>query len=164
MTATIRTEGLTKRYGRTTALDALDLEVDAGEVFGYLGPNGAGKSTTIALLLGLIRATAGGGPDLRPGRLARRPAIHRRLAYVPSEANLWPSLTGAEALRFLGNIHGSVDDRLPRRARRALRAAPRQEDPRLQPRQPAEGPADRRVRQPRRPARCSTSPPPASTR
>jgi len=109
MTATIRTVGLTKRYGHTTALDSLDLEIVAGEVFGYLGPNGAGKSTTIALLLGLIRASAGEARifDLDAWRDAR--AIHRRLAYVPSEANLWPSLTGAETLRFLGNIHGSVD-------------------------------------------------------
>jgi ABC-2 type transport system ATP-binding protein len=109
MTATIRTEGLTKRYGHTTALDSLDLEIEAGEVFGYLGPNGAGKSTTIGLLLGLIRATAGRARifDLDVWRDAR--AIHRRLAYVPSEANLWPALTGAETLRFLGHIHGSVD-------------------------------------------------------
>src|SRR5450631_1404831 len=109
MTATIRAEQLTKRYGHTTALDALDLEIEQGEVFGYLGPNGAGKSTTIGLLLGLIRPTSGGarifGLDVRRDA----PAIHRRLAYVPSEANLWPSLTGAEALRFLGAIHGSVD-------------------------------------------------------
>ena len=109
MTVTVRTEGLTKRYGHTTALEALDLEIEAGEVFGYLGPNGAGKSTTISLLLGLIRATAGRARifDLDVWRDA--PAIHRRTAFVPSEANLWPSLTGAEALRFLGNIHGSVD-------------------------------------------------------
>jgi ABC-2 type transport system ATP-binding protein len=110
MNALIQTEQLTKRYGKTTALDSLDLEIDQGEVFGYLGPNGAGKSTTIALLLGLIRPTSGGARifDLDVWRQA--PAIHRRLAYVPSEANLWPSLTGAEVLRFLGNIHGSVDD------------------------------------------------------
>jgi len=110
MTATIRTEQLTKRYGHTVALDALDLEIEEGEVFGYLGPNGAGKSTTIALLLGLIRPTSGGatifGLDVRRDATA----IHRRLGYVPSEANLWPSLTGAETLRFLGNVHGSVDE------------------------------------------------------
>ena len=110
MAATIRTEQLTKRYGHTIALDGLDLEIEPGEVFGYLGPNGAGKSTTIALLLGLIRPTSGTARifDLDVWRDAR--AIHRRLAYVPSEANLWPSLTGAETLQFLGNIHGSVDD------------------------------------------------------
>jgi len=110
MAATIRTERLTKRYGHVIALDELDLEIERGEVFGYLGPNGAGKSTTIGLLLGLLRPTSGTARmfGLDAWRDAR--AIHRRLAYVPSEANLWPSLTGAESLRFLGNIHGSVDD------------------------------------------------------
>jgi ABC-2 type transport system ATP-binding protein len=109
MTATIRAQQLTKRYGHVTALDSLDLEIEQGEVFGYLGPNGAGKSTTIALLLGFIRPTSGSARifDLDVRRDAR--LIHRRVAYVPSEANLWPSLTGAEALQFLGNVHGSVD-------------------------------------------------------
>ncbi len=109
MTATIRAEQLTKRYGHVIALDSLDLEIEPGEVFGYLGPNGAGKSTTIALLLGFIRPTSGSARifDLDVRRDAR--VIHRRVAYVPSEANLWPSLTGAEALQFLGNVHGSVD-------------------------------------------------------
>jgi ABC-2 type transport system ATP-binding protein len=108
--AAIRTDQLSKRYGHTVALDRLDLEIQTGEVFGYLGPNGAGKSTTIALLLGVIRATSGGARifDLDVWRDA--PALHRRLAYVPSEANVWPSLTGAETLRFLGAIHGSVDE------------------------------------------------------
>lgn len=109
MAAAIRTKALTKRYAHTTALDSLDLEVEQGEVFGYLGPNGAGKSTTIALLLGLIRPTSGDARifDLDVHRDAT--LLHRRLAYVPSEANLWPALTGAEALQFLGNVHGSVD-------------------------------------------------------
>ncbi|MEA2932415.1 MAG: polyether ionophore transport system ATP-binding protein [Actinomycetota bacterium] len=109
MTATIVTEQLTKRYGRTTALDSLDLEIVEGEVFGYLGPNGAGKSTTLALLLGLVRATSGQARIFGLDAWRDAPAVHRRVAYVPSEANLWPSLTGEEALRFLGNIHGSVD-------------------------------------------------------
>jgi ABC-2 type transport system ATP-binding protein len=109
MAVALRTEGLSKHYGHTRALDRLDLEVEQGEVFGYLGPNGAGKSTTIALLLGLIRPTAGRARifDLDVRRDA--PSIHGRLGYVPSGADLWPSLTGAEALRFLGAIHGSVD-------------------------------------------------------
>jgi ABC-2 type transport system ATP-binding protein len=105
----VRTEQLSKRYGHTVALDRLDLEIETGEVFGYLGPNGAGKSTTIALLLGVIRASSGAARifDLDVWRDAT--AVHRRLAYVPSEANVWPSLTGAETLRFLGAIHGLVD-------------------------------------------------------
>jgi polyether ionophore transport system ATP-binding protein len=109
MTTTILAEQLTKRYGHAAALDGLDLAVEEGEVFGYLGPNGAGKSTTIALLLGLIRATSGRASifGLDVWREAR--AVHRRLAYVPSEANLWPTLTGDEALRFLARVHGSVD-------------------------------------------------------
>ncbi len=110
MPLAVRTEGLTKRYGRTVALDGLDLEVEQGEVFGYLGPNGAGKSTTIGLLLGLLRPTGGRaevlGLDVR--RDAR--ALHRRLAYVPSQADLWPTLTGAETLHLLGRLHGSVDE------------------------------------------------------
>jgi ABC-2 type transport system ATP-binding protein len=84
--------------------------VEQGDAFGYLGPNGAGKSTTIGLLLGFIRATSGRaeifGMDVR--RDAER--LHGRLAYVGSGASLWPSLTGAEALRFLANLHGSVDE------------------------------------------------------
>src|SRR5690349_14569654 len=109
MAEAIRTDGLTKRYGHITALDSLDLTVEFGEVFGYLGPNGAGKSTTIALLLGLIRPTSGRATIFGLDAWHDAPKIHRRLGYVPSEANLWPSLTGAEALRFLGNVHGSVD-------------------------------------------------------
>jgi ABC-2 type transport system ATP-binding protein len=108
--AIIRTDGLTKRYGHMTALDALDLQIEPGEVFGYLGPNGAGKSTTVALLLGLIRPSSGRARIFDLDAWADAPAIHRRLAYVPSEANLWPGLTGAEALQYLGNLHGSVDE------------------------------------------------------
>ena len=110
MAVAVRTEQLSKHYGHTVALDGLDLEIASGEVFGYLGPNGAGKSTTIALLLGMIRATSGRAYIFDHDVWRDAPAIHRRLAYVPSEANLWPSLTGVEALRFLGAIHGSVDD------------------------------------------------------
>ena len=109
---------------RVTALDALDLEIEAGEVFGYLGPNGAGKSTTIALLLGLIRPTSGAaqifGLDVRRDA----PAIHRRLAYVPSEANLWPSLTGAEALQLPGRDPRLGRRGLPRRAGRRFELTP----------------------------------------
>jgi ABC-2 type transport system ATP-binding protein len=110
MDVAIRTEQLGKRYGSAVALAPLDLEVRAGEVFGYLGPNGAGKSTTISLLLGFIKPTSGRAELF--GLDAHRDAAraHERVAYVPADTNLWPSLTGAEALKFLGNIHGEVDD------------------------------------------------------
>ena len=105
----IRAKGLTKRYGNFNALKDLDLEVPRGEVLGYLGPNGAGKTTTIRLLLGLIRPSAGRAEIF--GLDAQRQTVqaHRRLAYVPGEASLWPSLTGAETLHLLGQVQGQVD-------------------------------------------------------
>lgn len=105
----IRTEGLTKRYGTSTALRELDLELDPGEVVGYLGPNGAGKTTTIRLLLGLARPTAGRAEIFGFDCQRKTVAAHRRLAYVPAEANLWPSLTGEETLYLLGRVQGRVD-------------------------------------------------------
>lgn len=107
--AAIRTEGLTKRYGKVAALDHLDLDVVEGEVIGYLGPNGAGKTTTIRLLLGLIQPSEGHGEIF--GLDCQRHPIeaHRRLAFVAGEANLWPSLTGAETLHLLGRVQGQVD-------------------------------------------------------
>ncbi len=110
MADAIVTEGLTKRYGTTVALDSLDLSIAPGEVFGYLGPNGAGKSTTIELLLGLIRPSAGSARVLGLDVVADAATLHRRLAFVPSVAELWPGLTGEETLRLLGNLHGSVDE------------------------------------------------------
>ncbi|MEZ5140571.1 MAG: ABC transporter ATP-binding protein [Acidimicrobiales bacterium] len=110
MGVAVRTEGLTKRYGSTVALDHLDLEIEEGEVFGYLGPNGAGKSTTIALLLGLIRPTSGSAAIYGLDVARDAVALHRRLAYVPSESALWPSLTGEEAMHLLAELHGTVDE------------------------------------------------------
>ena len=106
----IRTERLTKRYGDATVLDQLDLEIAEGEVLGYLGPNGAGKTTTIRLILGLIRPSAGRASIFGPDSQRDTVAAHRRVSYVPAEANLWPSLTGAETLHLLGQVHGQVDD------------------------------------------------------
>jgi len=108
-TPAIRTEGLSKRYGTVDALRDLDLEIAEGEVVGYLGPNGAGKTTTIRLLLGLAQPTAGRAEIF--GLDCRYQAVeaHRRIAYVPGEANLWPSLTGMETLHLLGRVQGQVD-------------------------------------------------------
>jgi ABC-2 type transport system ATP-binding protein len=105
----IRTSGLTKRYRRVTALHTLDLEVQAGEVLGFLGPNGAGKTTTIRLLLGLIRPTSGRAEIFSLDAQRDKIAVHARTAYVPGEATLWPSLTGAETLELLARLHGQAD-------------------------------------------------------
>ena len=110
MTTIIQTKDLTKVYGNNVALDNLTLEVQAGEVLGYLGPNGAGKTTTIRLLLGLLEPTKGKATIF--GKDAARDAaeIHKDIAYVPGETSYWPSLSGAETLKLLANVHGSVDE------------------------------------------------------
>jgi ABC-2 type transport system ATP-binding protein len=105
----IRTEKLTKRYGKTLALDALDLEIAAGEVYGYLGPNGAGKTTTIRLLLGLHRPSSGRAELFGVDAWADPVTAHGRVAYVAGEPFLWPALNAAETFAFLGRLHGGVD-------------------------------------------------------
>ena len=105
----IRTEQLSKRYGETLALDRLDLTVAPGEVYGFLGPNGAGKTTTIRLLLGLHRPSGGQASVFGVDAWSDPVRAHARLAYVAGEPSLWPSLTAAETLDFLGRLHGSVD-------------------------------------------------------
>jgi len=107
--AAINTTGLCKRYGDTTALDQLDLTVNAGEVYGYLGPNGAGKTTTIRLLLGLHRPSSGRAEVFGVDAWSEPVTAHRRVAYVAGEPFLWPSLTGRETLEFLANLHGDTD-------------------------------------------------------
>ena len=109
MLTAIRADGLSKSFGTTEALRSLDLEVPEGEVIGYLGPNGAGKTTTIRCLLGLIGASAGRAEIFGVDVQARPVQAHRRIAYVPGEANLWPGLTGLETLHLLGRVHGKVD-------------------------------------------------------
>lgn len=105
----LRTEGLSKRFGTVQALDDLNLELAPGEVLGYLGPNGAGKTTTIRLLLGMTRPSAGSASIFGLDSHRDTVAAHRRLAYVPGEATLWPSLTGEETLHLLGRVQGRVD-------------------------------------------------------
>jgi len=109
MTAVIETHGLTKYYDGNRGVVDLDLTVEAGAVFGFLGPNGAGKTTTIRLLLDLIRPTSGEARVL--GLDARRDsvAIRRRIGYLPGEYTLYPRLTGAETLEYLGNLRGGVE-------------------------------------------------------
>lgn len=109
MDIALKTERLSKHYGKLKALDSLDLEVKKGEILGYLGPNGAGKTTTIRCILGLIKPTSGRAEIFGLDSQKDKVAAHRRLAYIPGESTFWPSLTGEETLHLLGQIHGSVD-------------------------------------------------------
>jgi ABC-2 type transport system ATP-binding protein len=109
MTEAIQIESLVKTFGRTRALDALDLTVRTGEVHGFLGPNGAGKSTTIRVLLGLLRADAGTVRLLGGDPWGDATALHRRLAYVPGDVTLWPNLSGGEVIDLLGRLRGGLN-------------------------------------------------------
>jgi ABC-2 type transport system ATP-binding protein len=109
MTAAISVSGLVKTFGSTRALDGLDLTVNTGEVHGYLGPNGAGKSTTIRVLLGLLRADSGQARLLGGDPWRDAVPLHRRIAYVPGDVELWPNLTGGEAVDLLARLRGGLD-------------------------------------------------------
>jgi ABC-2 type transport system ATP-binding protein len=107
----VEVRGLIKNFGDVRALDGLDLTVDAGSVAGFLGPNGAGKSTTLRILLGLLRADGGTARLLGGDPWADAVALHRRLAYVPGDVALWPTLTGGEVIDLLGRLRGRADAR-----------------------------------------------------
>ncbi len=109
MTAVIDVRGLNKNFGRVRALDNLDLTLDAGEVHGFLGPNGAGKSTTIRVLLGLLRADSGTVRLFGEDPWERAVGLHGRLAYVPGDVNLWPKITGGEAIDLFASLRGGVN-------------------------------------------------------
>jgi ABC-2 type transport system ATP-binding protein len=108
--AAIAIQHLVKTFGRTRALDGLDLTVETGEVHGFLGPNGAGKSTTIRVLLGLLRADAGVGRLLGGDPWRDVATLHRRLAYVPGDVTLWPNLSGGEVIDLLGRLRGGLNE------------------------------------------------------
>ncbi len=109
MANAISVSGLVKSFGHVRALDGLDLSVATGEVHGFLGPNGAGKSTTIRVLLGLLRANGGDVRLLGGDPWTDAVSLHRRLAYVPGDVNLWPNLSGGEAIDLLGRLRGGLD-------------------------------------------------------
>src|SRR5690554_1474024 len=109
MSTAISTAGLTKSFGKTRALDGLDLQVTTGEVHGFLGPNGAGKTTTLRILLGLLRADSGRAELLGGDPWDDAVSLHRRLAFVPGDVELWPNLTGGEAIDLLARLRGNFD-------------------------------------------------------
>ncbi len=111
MTTAISVTGLVKSFGRTLVLDGLNLEVATGEVHGFLGPNGAGKTTTLRILLGLMRKDAGKARLLDGDPWRDAVTLHRRLAYVPGDVNLWPNLSGGEVIDLLGRLRGGLDPR-----------------------------------------------------
>jgi ABC-2 type transport system ATP-binding protein len=109
MTSVIHTEQLTKTYGIHRGITEVDLDVEAGEIFGFLGPNGAGKTTTMRVLLDLIRPTAGRAEVFGIETTKDPVAIHRRVGYLPGEFDLYDRLTGADTITYFANLRGGVD-------------------------------------------------------
>lgn len=105
----LRTVNLTKKFGSFTALDGVNMEVYEGEVYGFIGPNGAGKSTTIRILLGILKATKGKAEIFGKDAWKDAVEIHRRIAYVPGDVNLWPNLTGGEVINLFMKMNGSTN-------------------------------------------------------
>lgn len=107
----ISARALTKTFGTVRALDGLDLTIGHGEVHGFLGPNGAGKSTTIRVLLGLLRPDSGTVQMFRRDPWKDAVELHRRLAYVPGDVEIWPHLTGGEVIDMFLRLRGSYSAR-----------------------------------------------------
>src|SRR5690625_614424 len=103
----LKTTNLSKKFGSFTALDNVNLEVKRGEVYGFIGPNGAGKSTTIRVLLGILKATSGKATIFGQDVWKDAVDIHKRIAYVPGDVNLWPNLTGGEVIDLFVKLRGS---------------------------------------------------------
>ncbi|WP_280769181.1 ABC transporter ATP-binding protein [Salipaludibacillus daqingensis] len=103
----VKITNLTKKFGKFTALDRVNLEVNSGEIFGFIGPNGAGKSTTIRVLLGILKATDGSVKIFEKDAWDDAVEIHKRVAYVPGDVNLWPNLTGGEVIDLFVKLRGT---------------------------------------------------------
>ena len=107
----ICTKGLTKHYGKTEALNDLDLDIQKGEVFGFLGPNGAGKTTTIRTLMDEIRPTRGSATILGKDTHKDSVELRRSLGYLPGDLAMYPNLTGWDSITYFSNLRGGVDKR-----------------------------------------------------
>ncbi|MCL1823096.1 MAG: ABC transporter ATP-binding protein [Oscillospiraceae bacterium] len=105
----LETKDLTKRFGKFTALDKVNLQVKEGEVFGFIGPNGAGKTTTIRCLLGILQATEGSASVFGLDAWKDAVEIHKRIAYVPGDVNLWANLTGGEVIDLFVSLRQKSD-------------------------------------------------------
>jgi ABC-2 type transport system ATP-binding protein len=111
MTAAIQVEKLSKAFGTTQALDELDLRVEPGQVMGFLGPNGSGKSTAIRVIMGILRHDSGHVSVLGQDPWTDAVDLHKRIAYVPGDVNLWPALTGGETIDLFGRLGSGIDPR-----------------------------------------------------
>ena len=105
----LETAGMSKKFGKFNALNGIDLKVSEGEVFGYIGPNGAGKTTTIRVLLGILQASEGSAKVFGMDAWKDAVEIHKRIAYVPGDVNLWPNLTGGEVIDLFVSLRGKHD-------------------------------------------------------
>ncbi|EMR06373.1 putative ABC transporter ATP-binding protein YbhF [Bhargavaea cecembensis DSE10] len=101
-------KGITKRFGKFTAVEEVSFEIREGEVFGFIGPNGAGKSTTIRAIIGAISPTSG-EVRLHGKPVTAQPDYRKHIAYVPGDVQLWPNLTGGEVIRFFMEMSGNAD-------------------------------------------------------
>lgn len=115
MAYSVEVSNVTKRFGRFTALKDINLRINEGEVFAYIGPNGAGKSTTIRVLLGILQATAGTAKVFGKDAWKDAVEIHKKIAYVPGDVNLWGNLTGGEVIDLFVNLRGKYDKKLRER-------------------------------------------------
>ena len=104
MEYSVEINDLTKNFGGFCALKNINLKITPGEVFAYIGPNGAGKSTTIRILLGILQATKGSARLFGKDAWKDAVEIHKRIAYVPGDVNLWPNLTGGEVIDLFVNL------------------------------------------------------------
>lgn len=107
----VEVKGLTKRFGKFTALQNVDLSVNEGEIYGFIGPNGAGKSTTIRVLLGMLKPTEGQVTIFGKDAWKDAVEIHKRIAYISGDANLWPNLTGGEVIDLFLVMRGNGNEK-----------------------------------------------------
>ncbi len=105
----LEVNNLTKRFGKVTAVNGINMTLNQGEVFGYIGPNGAGKTTTINVLLGILRASSGSVQIFGKDAWSDAVEIHKRISFVPGDVNLWPNLTGGEVIDLFTSLRGKVD-------------------------------------------------------
>ena len=109
MNYSVELNNITKKFGKFIALKNVNLQVAEGEVFAFIGPNGAGKSTTIRTMLGILQANEGSVKIFGKDAWKDAVDIHKRIAYVPGDVNLWPNLTGGEVIDLFVNLKGNHD-------------------------------------------------------